>query len=318
MVDVQDILNESNSITLKIEYVKTVTAHTAATAVLGDILGKNLNTYTAEERTELLTKWLRSSKGKLPNNRLRPDVTTDNTALSDIFYNALHIMLVHDPCKYNQDVGAFDREFKILIRYYDPKNNELDLLIGVATAFGLYGALTYTNFNNKENWELVSKYLKKSLNINKKDIEAFDFYTYLIFGLTRHGYFSIPMLNEATSYTSTRFQEVAALFTPKQTHEEIVDIINRQALTHLEYMLFFCCAYLIKLSDYNSTELKSKEYIGEIVKLDSVGQQYLLFMFGALFVSSEHMYALYIKTLLEKSLYFDHINTLISNYASAN
>src|SRR5688572_27163094 len=48
------------------EYIRGVASYSATSAIVGDILGRTLNTYPKEDREYIISKWITKSRGDFP------------------------------------------------------------------------------------------------------------------------------------------------------------------------------------------------------------------------------------------------------------
>jgi hypothetical protein len=286
--------------------------HIVYTGIVGDSLGSILNGYSYNERQYIIGDWVRKNKGEYPHirNKKRADLRHNSRILLEL------IELLGDtkPLISIKNFQEFKDFYWDLTNEYLADNLEHNLLMAIGPAVGIYAGLSSLRayFDPFKIEELVSMMLEPfaeseypQLNQNSAASKTI---VYLFQRLIVDGYFGMDIIQTCLDRGMCHGPLVEILDTfnyyarckPEYFVKRYPDDNWFTELTYYERLSAISLFYMYKI-DLNLKGIKKPRFLVEdIVNIDKLGMQDLLFMFSTLCTASEHNCLLFVKPLHEQ------------------
>lgn len=301
-----------STIELTREYLVDVFKTSFSNLEVADSVGSAFKALNAEQRNWLYTDWLeffkkqKSSKAQVFKHKRSPFLDFF-TSVYDLFdsYNFVGTATEKDMVE----------DFRDLLLLETKLSNE-SKLIAVALAFGTHASLVMHKKVHKKWWMKKIEVLSPFFPL--KERESFFFISYMVFGLSQHGYFSE---NDIIDYCNT----IGPMTTLKQylltiaanVHDEYYVLLNYPndidtLQIDIEKIIGLSIFYLIKLSQNNSKVSSVSNIASYIVTLEIEHYQEFLNLLFYLISVSEHNTVIFPKVFSSNSLYGNLWDTLIN------
>lgn len=302
MSETIDFILEQTNLPLKIEYVESVAQHTILTGVASDTLGKNLNYgYTNEKAVELLTKWIRSSKGYIPKAVDNKD-TYKTTDVSDILVSFYKFAIATNP------INDPTVDCKSVILPMLTASDESSVQIGVALATGLYASIAYTKGEDAgECYDFIKAMSAYASYGSPANADFCRTYALTALALARDGYISKKHLI-AVGSESTKYNRCVAYLLEnydsltEQKYEEYIEHLSNNA-TYLDTVFLSSLFCVVFTTHSNLNKLKLVQSINILLEKTTAGRHTSLFIFSTLLTLSEHFLYVYGRAVFSKLKY---------------
>lgn len=294
---------ENNSVSLQKSYILGVVQHIFHIVLVSDIVGRNIGQYVIDERKNLLSKWLKTSKGKYPKLKDNPEYTNVCTQLSDISIALMDILLRHDPIV-NGVVPILVEELENLKNVAESK---FDLQVAACVVYPMYAAVSKYRYGKLDpNMFRLAQSTLANLYVDKGyNTAVYALYSSLMFKLIEEGYLRLSQIESSIAlYENNRYSQLIK----KLDSKDFPAYLSKCKITYLEHLCLLAIWYVYSYS--SSTSRVKSEDMYEIVATNGVGMRDMLFLYSALFAASEHSAMFYIKPLIESTQYYERVKAL--------
>lgn len=292
-------------------YIEEVVTYLATSAVVGDILGRTLNTYLPEHREYIVSKWITKSRGEFPQKAMYAlgDDNIKHSATSETLLEVLEVLSVYSFTK-SEEFETLGEEIEDYLATLLENKEFHSIIIGSAVAVGCYMA---TRFAFRDDWEQVLTFIVDTIyGIVSKEAawedsynkSAFYLVSFTIMYLSKHGYFGHHCLQALLEkkFITGELQDKVLLLRERHLDKDFISLEDVPSdlmvnLTYFESMIITSLFYLCKVDAAWVGTKRARELLASIVREDLVGIHDQLFLFSSLSTASEHMYLLYSKPL---------------------
>lgn len=310
-----------SSVKVQPGYVREVTKSCLVSAAIGDRVGCVLNQYLPHERFFIFDKGWYKTRGKIPEALWEIDRTGFLVSNSTLMLEIWDLLEAHRPDVHGLS-DEFVQDYAAVTQSHLVDRSYSGVILGSAVGFGLWSSLRYLkrspSFATVSSWFDILECMYDFIAITarlptRSNKDAMIAMAYMLKGLPSVGYFSpnkhiADMVDNGIinrCFSGVLLSMLEDIQSNPNALYEPVYLQKYGDLTYIDRIVVEAFFLMSKVADARFEFRRSKHVLCDMGKLNDVGMQDILFLFGAFFSASEHFQPIFPKPIrknIEESL----------------